>query len=114
MLGYLICISLSNKYIHLSFTNATFKKEIEVTYSIDDQSPQIKTIESSIIPMEFLVHQSFFGKHTIQLSCAELDLYQSLEVFTFKNNYISFEIQQESTNSPKVLTRYSWFPLVYM
>jgi hypothetical protein len=112
-LGFLAFMFYSNNYIHISLVNDASSDELEISYSIDDRPEQIRIVESFYIPFEFNVHKTSFGKHTIRVAYKELNISETIEVFTFKNNYVSFELQNLPRGKPEISTRYSMWPLVY-
>lgn len=94
--------------------NATTINKLEVVYSIDDAPDELIYLEPSTISSKFNIHQTSFGKHKLKIKCEALKIDTTIKVFTFKNNYLDFEIQNNYDKEPFFLTRYSWFPLVYM
>ena len=94
--------------------SATGIENLEANYAIDKNDIVVEHIEPSTISTKFNIHQASFGKHKVHFRCPKLKIDTSVIVFTFKNNYLDFEIQNEHERKPIVLARYSWFPLVYM
>ena len=94
--------------------NATSIENLEVQYTIDTNDSVVEPIDPSTISTIFNIHQVSFGKHRIEFKCPALKIDTTVFVFTLKNNYLDFEIQSEYESKPIILTRYSWFPLVYM
>lgn len=94
--------------------NSTSIDKLEVVYSIDEAPNELIYLEPSTMSSKFNIHQTTFGKHKLKIKCEALKIDTTIRVFTFKNNYVDFEFQNEYDKEPIILTRYSWFPLIYM
>ena len=111
---YFVAILMSNKYIHISLMNASYIEEIEISYQIDNYPEKIATVKSSPTSLFFDMNKTSLGKHSIRIACDTLNLERTIEVFTIKNNYLDFEFQSQSEEGNTIITRYSWYSLVYM
>lgn len=102
------------KKINVIYQNSIQTKVLNVELFLDDEKIEDnEVVYSYFTPLKSSRLNVNSGYHIVKITCDDLEIEKSVKILTFFQNYIEFEFVGHKEEGFKVITRDSWFPLVY-
>ncbi len=110
---FIFSVIFSERSVFITFTNNTYKKNIEVSLYFEDTLAYKTNLKNNLFISDNVDLYSSLGFKKVKVICEELHLEKEIKIFSIYNNYIDFDFSPNFDNSNIIIVRNSWSPLIF-